>query len=133
MAGVGFSDDNLMVSNLNLQNRDICRGGRRGTRTDGCVIKISRILELKKGMEVVLTVKRATKIMPLVLQHYCKTRRIAVLRVFSSAFEPVLLKIRMFTGLNVGGKTCNIVFQLVLQNKLHVFLNPFYQGLRGSQ
>ena len=27
-AGVGFSDDNLMVSNLNLQNRHICRGGR---------------------------------------------------------------------------------------------------------
>ena len=48
-AGVGFSDDNLMVSNLNLQNRLICRGGRRGTMTDGCVMsEISRIHELKK-------------------------------------------------------------------------------------
>ena len=86
------------------------------TRTDGCVIKISRMHELKKGMEVVLTVKRATKIMPLVLQHYCKTRRIAMLRVFSPAFEPVLQKIRMFT--------------LVLQNKLHVFFKPFLPKLK---
>ena len=37
-AGVGFSDDNQMVSNLILQNRLICRGGRTDTRKDGHVI-----------------------------------------------------------------------------------------------
>ena len=37
-AGVGFSDDNLMVSNLILQNRLICRGGRTDTAKDGYVI-----------------------------------------------------------------------------------------------
>ena len=131
-AGVGFSDDNLMVSNLNLQNRLICRGGRRGTMTDGCVMsEISRIHELKKKrLEVVLPVKRATKIMPLVLQHCCKTRRIAMLRVLPPAFKPVLQQIKMFTGLNVSGKTFNIVFQLVLQNKLQVFFKPVLPKLK---
>ena len=31
------------------------------------------------------------------------------------ACKPVLHQIRLLTGLNVGGKTCNIAFQLVLQ------------------
>ena len=42
-AGVGFSDDQQMVSNLILQNRFICRGGRTDTRTDGYVV--SKFLE----------------------------------------------------------------------------------------
>ena len=42
-AGVGFSDDNQMVSNLSLQNRLICRGGRTDTRTD--VYVVSKFLE----------------------------------------------------------------------------------------
>ena len=42
-AGVGFSDDNQMVSNRILQNRVICRGGRTDTRKDGYVI--SKFLE----------------------------------------------------------------------------------------
>ena len=37
-AGVGFSDNNQMVSNLSLQNRLIRRGGRRDTRTDVYVV-----------------------------------------------------------------------------------------------
>ena len=37
-AGVGFNDDNQMVSNLSMQNRLICRGGRTHTRTDRYVI-----------------------------------------------------------------------------------------------
>ena len=37
-AGVGFSDDNRMVSNLILQNRLICRGGRTDTGKDGYMI-----------------------------------------------------------------------------------------------
>ena len=37
-AGVGFSGDNQMVSNLNLQNRLICRGGRKKVMKDGCVM-----------------------------------------------------------------------------------------------
>ena len=42
-AGVGFSSDNQMVSNLSPQNRLICRGGRTDTRTDGYVV--SKFLE----------------------------------------------------------------------------------------
>ena len=46
---------------------------------------------------------------------------------FTTHIKPVLQQIRLLTGLNVGGKTCNIAFQLVsfasmLQDKLHVFV-----------
>ena len=44
-AGVGFSNDDLMVSNLNVQNRLIRRDVRTGTRTDGYMHVISKFLE----------------------------------------------------------------------------------------
>ena len=44
-AGVGSSNDDLMVSNLNVQNRLICRDVRAGTRTDGYMHVISKFLE----------------------------------------------------------------------------------------
>ena len=34
---------------------------------------------------------------------------------FTTLVEPVLHQVRLLTGLNVGGKTCNVAFQLVLQ------------------
>ena len=34
---------------------------------------------------------------------------------FTTQIKPVLQQIRLLTGLNVGGKTCNIAFQLVFQ------------------
>ena len=43
-AGVGFSDDNRMVSNLILENRLICRGGRTDAGKDSYVISISNPL-----------------------------------------------------------------------------------------
>ena len=41
--------------------------------------------------------------------------------------KPVLQQIRLFTGLNTGGKTPNIAIQLVLQHccKSHVFVARF--------
>ena len=53
-----------------------------------------------------------------------------MLRVLPPAFKPVLQQIKMFTGLNVSGKTFNIVFQLVLQNKLQVFFKPVLPKLK---
>ena len=44
-AGVGFSNDDLMVSNLNVHNRLIRRDVRTGTRTGGYMHVISKFLE----------------------------------------------------------------------------------------
>ena len=38
-----------------------------------------------------------------------------VLRVLPPISKPVLQQIRLLTGLNVGGKTCNIAIQIVFQ------------------
>ena len=53
--------------------------------------------------------------MQLVLQHWCKTSCIVVLRVFLPTFEPVLLQLSLKGFFFVGGKTRNIAFLLVLQ------------------
>ena len=51
---------------------------------------------------------------------------------FTTQFKPVFQQIRLLTGLNVGGKTCNIVFQPVLQHvakQITFFLLPVFQYL----
>ena len=44
---------------------------------------------------------------------------------FYHHIKPVLQQIRLLTGLNVAGKTRNIAFELVLQQKLQNKLNLF--------
>ena len=47
---------------------------------------------------------------------------------FTTHIKPVLQQIRLFAGLNMGGKTSNIAIQLVLQQcskKVARFLCPF--------
>ena len=53
--------------------------------------------------------------MQLVLQHCCKTRLNCDVASFTTHIKHVLQQIRLLTGLNMGGKTRNIVFQFVLQ------------------
>ena len=40
---------------------------------------------------------------------------------FTNHIKPVLQQIRLLTGLNTGGKTCNIAVQLVLQSRIGLF------------
>ena len=51
---------------------------------------------------------------------------------FTTLVEPVLHQVRLLTGLNVGGKTCNIAFQPVLEHvakEVSCFLLPVFQYL----
>ena len=50
----------------------------------------------------------------------------------TTLIKPVLHQIRLLTGLNVGGKTCDIAFQLVLQQCWHVICCPFFRTLRRT-
>ena len=52
---------------------------------------------------------------------------------FTTQIKPVLQQIRLLTGLNVGGKTCNNAFKLVLQhvaNQIACFLLPVFPYLQ---
>ena len=49
--------------------------------------------------------------MQLVLQHCCTNELQSNVARFTTLIKYVLHQIRLLTGLNVGGKTCNIAFQ----------------------
>jgi len=68
--------------------------------------------------------------MQLILQHCFKTSSDDVR--FTTHIKPVLHQIRLLTDLNVSGNTHNIAFQLLfeamLQEKLHVFVASFIEA-----
>ena len=55
--------------------------------------------------------KKQATLLPTLLQNELNSD----VKRFNTHIKPVLQQIRLLTGLNVGGKTRNIVFQLVLQ------------------
>ena len=71
--------------------------------------------------------------MQLVLQHCCKTRLNCDVASFTTHIKPVLQQIRLLIGLNVSGKTGNIVFQFVWQQcciQVARFCRPCYRSFK---